>query len=81
VYRKKFLVIPLVLIILSSGIAPFSFASVESEAQEDILAGCRDGQTLVYRTSYQDSVCVDPSTADRWVELGLAEIVEDYNVE
>jgi len=77
VYEKKYLVLPLVLFLLSSGMTSFSFASVESEAQEDIQAGCRDGQTLVYRDTYKDFVCVDPSTADRWVELGLAEIIRE----
>ncbi|MCV0400521.1 MAG: hypothetical protein K5777_00860 [Nitrosopumilus sp.] len=62
------------MIILSSGIIPYSYASVESEAEEDLMAGCRDDQTLVYRFAYKDYVCVTPSTADRWVELGFAEI-------
>ena len=73
---SKFLVLPLVLILLSSGVVPFTFASVESEAQEDIQAGCRDGNVLVYRFTYKDYVCVEPSTADRWEELGMAEIVD-----
>ena len=72
----KFLVIPVLLILLSSGVLPYSFATVESEAQEDISAGCRDNQTLVYRQTYGDYVCVDPSTADRWEELGMAEIIQ-----
>ena len=68
------LILPLMLI-MSLSLFPTSFASVESEAQEDIEAGCRGGQTLVYRLAYQDYICVDPSTAERWEELGLAEII------
>jgi len=50
---------------------------VESEAREDIRAGCRDGYTLVYKSTYNQFVCVPPSTAERWVELGLAEIISE----
>ena len=73
----RFLVLPLMLILLSSGVLPYSFASVESEAHEDILAGCRDGQTLVYRLTYGDFICLDPSTAERWVKLEMAEIIQN----
>jgi len=66
------------MILFTSSFVPYSFASVESEALEDVLAGCRDGQTLVYRAAYLDYVCVDPSTAIRWVELGLAEIAQEF---
>ena len=41
------------------------------------MAGCRDNQTLVYRSAYHDYVCVEPSTADRWKELGFAEIIQE----
>ncbi|MCV0431486.1 MAG: hypothetical protein K5781_07925, partial [Nitrosopumilus sp.] len=58
-------------------ILTLSYASVESEAQEDIQAGCRDQQTLVYRFAYKDYVCVTPSTAERWEELGFAEIKKE----
>ena len=59
----------------SSTIIPFSFASPESEAQEDILAGCPDGDALVHRFTNGEYVCVPSSTAERWVELGMAEII------
>lgn len=78
---RKFLVLPLMLILLSSGIVPFTFASVESEAEEDIVAGCRDGQTLVHRFTNQDYICLDPSTAERWENLGLAEIIQNATVQ
>ena len=64
--------------LLSSGIVAFSYASIESEAEEDLSAGCRSDQTLVYRFAYKDFVCVEPSTAKRWVELGFAEIKQDH---
>ncbi|MGY5144008.1 MAG: MBL fold metallo-hydrolase [Candidatus Nitrosopumilus sp. bin_32a] len=75
--HKKFLVLPVLLILLTSATIPYSYSSTESEAQEDIQAGCRDAQTLVYRFAYKDFVCVEPSTADRWVELGMAEIIKE----
>jgi len=48
---------------------------VESEAQEDIGAGCLDGEALVYRFTYGDYVCVPQSTADKWVKYKMAEII------
>ncbi len=71
---------PLVLAILFTGFTPQSFSSVESEAREDIQAGCRDGNTLVHRFAYKDYVCVSPDTAKRWEELGLAEIQGEFEV-
>ena len=73
----KFLIFPLFLILFSSSFIPFSFSSVESEAQEDIRAGCRDEQSLVKRFTNNEYVCVSPSTAERWVELGMAEIISE----
>ena len=74
---KKLLVFPILLILLPLATIPYSYASVESEAQEDIQAGCRDAQTLVYRFAHKDFVCVEPSTAVRWVNLGMAEIIQE----
>ncbi len=73
----KFLIFPLFLILFSSSFIPFSFSSVESEAQEDIRAGCRDEQSLVKRFTNNEYVCVSPSTAERWVELDMAEIISE----
>jgi len=42
---------------------------------------CRAGQVLVYRAYQTDYVCTDNSTAQRWVELGLAEIVGELVTE
>lgn len=80
-YARKFLVLPLLLILLSSGILPYSFASVETEAQEDIQAGCRDDQTLVYRFTHHDHICLEPSTAERWDDLGISEIIQNATVQ
>jgi alkyl sulfatase BDS1-like metallo-beta-lactamase superfamily hydrolase len=78
---RKFLVLPLMLILLSSGIIPHTFASVESEAEEDIYAGCRSDQTLVFRLTHHDYICLDPSTAERWEKLGMAEIIQNATVQ
>lgn len=74
---RNICLLSIMMILFTSSFVPYSYSSVESEAQEDLLAGCRDGQTLVYRSAYLDYVCVDPSTAKRWIELGLAEIAQD----
>ncbi len=71
------LILPLFLILFSSSFVPFSFATSWSEAQEDIRAGCRDEQSLVKRFTNNEYVCVSPSTAERWVELGMAEIISE----
>jgi len=71
----QFLIFPLFLILFSSSFISFSFASVESEAQEDISAGCLDGEALVYRFTYGDYVCILQSTADKWVKYKMAEII------
>ncbi len=31
---------------------------------------------MVFRFAYKDYICIEPDTADRWEELGLAEILE-----
>ena len=71
----KFLIFPLFLILFSSSFISSSFASVESEAQEDIGAGCLDGEALVYRFTHGDYVCVPQFTADRWVKYEMVEII------
>ncbi len=63
------------MVIFLSGVVTFSFASVESEAEEDIGAGCIDGEALVYRFTYGDYVCIPQFTADRWVKYEMAEII------
>ena len=74
---RKSYVFPIFLILFTVWILPFSYASVESEAEEDKLAGCVVEESLVYRFAYKDYVCVEPSTATRWVELGFAEIIQN----
>jgi len=74
---SKLLVLPLVFTVLLSGITPFTFGSVDTEAEEDILAGCRNDQSLVYRFTYHDYICLDPPTAERWEKLGLSEIIQN----
>ncbi|MHA7647387.1 alkyl sulfatase dimerization domain-containing protein [Nitrosopumilus sp. S4] len=71
----------MVFAILLVGFTPLSYSSEESEAREDIQAGCRDGNTLVFRYAYKDYVCVSPDTAKRWAELGLAEIYQEFTPE
>ena len=36
---------------------------------------CRTGQVLVFKFNANNQVCTSSSTAERWVELGIAEIV------
>ena len=68
--RKSLLLIPL---IFSIALVPFLQTSF-SQTQE--LEECRDGLIIVYLTNAKTFSCKSPDTAERWVELGLAEIVD-----
>jgi len=48
----------------------FGLELKESETQ------CREGQVLVFRTISNNYVCVYEETAERWIELGIAEGIE-----
>ena len=50
-----------------------SFAINEQENETQ----CRTEQILVYRIANADFICTDKETANRWVELGIAEIVSE----
>ena len=64
------------LAILLTSITTFGFDQIADALQpKDDETQCREGQVLVFRTIANDYVCVSESTAERWVELGIAEIV------
>ena len=65
------LIIPL---ILSIGIVP-ALPFSDSLQPKDSETQCREGQILVFRTIANDYVCVSESTAEKWVQYGIAEIV------
>ena len=73
-YTKLFSII-LIPLILSIGIAPAlpSIAAQDSDAEVQ----CREGQVLVFRTTANDYICVDASTASNWVRYVIAELVEN----
>ena len=48
----------------------------EAFAATDPDVDCLAGKTLVYRLFHKDYVCVDHSTAARWVNLNVATIVQ-----
>ena len=73
----RFLALTLFFVLIISGTVTFSFGAVSTEDQEDIMAGCRAEQSLVFRFTYKDYVCLDPPTAERWEKLGLAEIIQN----
>ena len=47
---------------------------------ENIEAGCREGNILVFRLSSHEYLCTSPDTAKRWVTLGLAEIIQNTTI-
>ena len=64
------------LAILFTTITTIDFNQTADALQpKDDETQCREGQILVFRTIANDYVCVSESTAERWVELGIAEIV------
>jgi len=71
---KKIIPLAIIPLILSIGIiAALPFA--DSYQPKDDETQCREGLVLVFRTIANNYVCVSESTAKRWVELGMAEIV------
>ena len=71
---NKIFIIALIPLILSIGIIP-SISFVDALQPKDSETKCREGQILVFRTNANNYVCVFESTAERWVELGIAEII------
>ena len=61
-------------IILSVGIVP-TMPLVDALQEKDAETECREGQVLVFRTIANNYVCVSESTAKKWVQYGIAEIV------
>jgi len=64
--KTLFLIIPLILTIGITPALPFSYG-------EEII--CPDGEVEVVRVTNPNPICIDQSTAERWVQLGIAEIV------
>jgi len=65
---KVIISLAMIPLILSIGIAPaLSFA-------DDSLV-CVGGEVTIVRTTNPKPICVDETTADRWVQLGIAEIL------
>jgi len=63
----KIITYALIPLILSIGITPAVFA-------DDSLV-CVSGEVTLVRTTNPKPICVDESTANRWVQLGMAEII------
>ncbi|MCH7968587.1 MAG: hypothetical protein IH841_05010, partial [Thaumarchaeota archaeon] len=67
---KISLFLALIPIILSIGIIPvIPFTNAEVELQ------CMSGEVTVVRTTNPDPICINEITANRWVQLGIAEII------
>ena len=74
---KRFRIITLAIVplILTIGILP-SLLPAEGLQEKDVETQCREGQVLVFRINSNNYVCVSPETADKWVEWGIAELIE-----
>ena len=70
----------LIPIILSIGIIP-NISLVDAFQPKDAETQCREGQVLVFRITSNNYVCVSEETADRWVALGIAELIEQTEEE
>lgn len=69
-------------IVFSLSVNELVFASHDSkESLENIQAGCREGNVLVFRLSNHEYLCTSHDTAKRWVELGLAEIIQNATIQ
>jgi len=68
----------LLLMILTFALCGTAFASNSyDESNEDIRAGCRADNILVFRFVSHDYICTSPVTAEKWVKIGLVEIVKE----
>ncbi len=56
----------------------FNYVFAERTIEGDFV--CHRGRVLVHRFSHGNFMCVTPSTADRWEEIGLAEKITNVNV-
>lgn len=68
--KASLLLIPLILSIGIVGMIPNSVAQTQS------LEECRDGLIIVFLVNGNTFTCKEPVTAERWVELGIAQIVD-----
>ena len=82
---SKFLILAIIPLIFSIGIAPslpFSNADyLDNINREDTDTQCREGLVLVYRTTSNQYVCTDDGTAGRWIQLGIAELVRPLSMQ
>ncbi len=67
-YRILIAIIPLILSIGIFAVLPFTIA-------EEIELQCMSGEVVVIRVTNPNPICVEQSTAERWSQLGIAEIV------
>ncbi len=72
---NKIFIIALIPLILSIGIIVNISPVVDAVQLKDSETKCREGQVLVFRTIANNYVCISESTAQRWVEIGIAEII------
>lgn len=83
---KNFITIALFPLILSIGIIPvIPFADAQSYMdriyRDDSQTECREGLYLVYRIPNADYICTEDTTAQRWKQLGIAEIISKGSVD
>ena len=72
--RKVFFLIPLLVLV---SLIPLSLAQNHDNAG---LEECREGLIIVYLINSKSYSCKSPETAERWVELGIGEIIDkNYN--
>jgi len=64
---KILAIIPLILSIGITHALPFSYA------EEELV--CPAGEVEVVRVTNPNPICIEQNTAQRWVQLGIAEIV------
>lgn len=62
-------------------LAAFSIYSAFAISQNDADTRCREGMVLVFREISNKYVCVTQETAQKWVKLGIAVLVEETKQE
>ena len=53
-----------------------SIFSVQNSYGQESDLFCKDGKTLVYRVIAEKYACLNPPSAEKWYQLGIAEPVK-----
>jgi hypothetical protein len=78
--KIKYLALLAVIPLFTTGLDADYFSNVYAERNIEGDFECFRGKVLVHRFSHGNFMCVSPSTAERWEQIGLAEKITNANI-